>query len=71
MGRGSRRPTARRPGSFDNEVTPSLSPGTRVLYLGDYDLAGGDIEDNTRRVLERYHPHLDERWSAWRSPKRR
>jgi hypothetical protein len=26
----------------------------RVLYLGDYDLAGGDIEDNTRRVLERY-----------------
>jgi hypothetical protein len=26
-----------------------------VLYLGDFDLAGGDIEDNTRRVLERYH----------------
>ena len=49
-------------GFLHNEVTPSLSPGTRVLYLGDYDLAGGDIEDNTRRVLERYHPHLGERW---------
>jgi hypothetical protein len=24
-----------------------------VLYLGDYDLSGGQIEDNTRRVLER------------------
>ena len=26
-----------------------------MLYLGDFDLAGGDIEDNTRSVLERYH----------------
>jgi hypothetical protein len=25
----------------------------RVLYLGDFDLAGADIEANTRRVLER------------------
>jgi hypothetical protein len=24
-----------------------------VLYLGDFDLAGGDIEANTHRVLER------------------
>ena len=24
-----------------------------MLYLGDYDLSGGQIEDNTRRVLER------------------
>jgi hypothetical protein len=38
-----------------NEVAPALRDGTRVLYLGDYDLAGGDIEGNTRRVLERYH----------------
>jgi hypothetical protein len=26
--------------------------GTRVLYLGDHDLAGNHIEENTRRVLE-------------------
>ena len=42
-------------GFLHNEVAPLLSSGTGVLYLGDYDLAGGDIEDNTRRVLERYH----------------
>jgi hypothetical protein len=29
------------------------APGARVLYLGDYDLAGNQIEANTRRVLER------------------
>ena len=33
-----------------NEVAPALRDGTRVLFL-----AGGDIEGNTRRVLERYH----------------
>jgi hypothetical protein len=27
--------------------------GTRVLYVGDHDLAGNDIEENTRSVLER------------------
>ena len=27
--------------------------GDRVIYLGDLDLAGNQIEDNTRRVLER------------------
>jgi hypothetical protein len=42
-------------GFLHNEVAPSLKDGTRVLYLGDYDLAGGDIEANTRSVLERYH----------------
>jgi hypothetical protein len=26
----------------------------RVLYMGDYDLSGGHIEENTRRVLEDY-----------------
>ena len=41
-------------GFLHNKVAPRLSGGMRVLYLGDYDLAGGDIEDNTRRVLERY-----------------
>jgi hypothetical protein len=30
-----------------------LSPGDIVGYLGDYDLSGGQIKDNTRRVLER------------------
>jgi hypothetical protein len=42
-------------GFLHNEVAPSLKDGTRVLYLGDFDLAGGDIEANTRAVLERYH----------------
>ena len=42
-------------GFLHNDVAPRLSDGARVLYLGDFDLAGGDIEQNTRRVLERYH----------------
>jgi hypothetical protein len=42
-------------GFLHNAVAPVLKERTRVLYLGDFDLAGGDIEDNTRRVLERYH----------------
>jgi hypothetical protein len=46
------------PGFLHNEVAPRLKDETRVLYLGDYDLAGGDIEENTRSVLERYR-HLD------------
>ena len=29
-----------------------LKPGDMVLYFGDLDLSGGQIEDNTRRVLE-------------------
>lgn len=33
-------------------IAPLLKPGDRVLYLGDYDLAGNQIEDNTQRVLE-------------------
>jgi hypothetical protein len=41
-------------GFLHNGVAPLLRDGMRVLYLGDYDLAGGDVEDNTRRVLERY-----------------
>jgi len=27
-----------------------------VLYLGDLDLSGGHIEENTRKVLEVYAP---------------
>ncbi|MFZ0150885.1 MAG: hypothetical protein WAM72_21590, partial [Xanthobacteraceae bacterium] len=39
-------------GFLHTDVAPKLYVGARVGYLGDYDLAGGDIEDNTRRVLE-------------------
>jgi hypothetical protein len=40
-------------GFLRTEVAPLLQPGDRVIYLGDLDLSGGQIEDNTRRVLER------------------
>jgi hypothetical protein len=40
-------------GFLHTEVGPALVPRQRVLYLGDYDLAGNDIEYNTRKVLER------------------
>jgi hypothetical protein len=33
---------------------PPWPPWRRVLYLGDYDLSGGHIEENTREVLEDY-----------------
>lgn len=39
-------------GHLRTAIAPQLRPGDRALYLGDYDLAGGQIEDNTRRVLE-------------------
>jgi hypothetical protein len=42
-------------GFLHTKVAPRLHDGQRVLYLGDYDLAGNDIEANTRAVLERYH----------------
>jgi hypothetical protein len=40
-------------GFLHTEVAPLLQPCDTVGYLGDYDLAGGQIEANTRRVLER------------------
>jgi hypothetical protein len=40
-------------GFLHTDVAPKLWRGPRVLYLGDYDLSGGQIEDNTRRALER------------------
>jgi hypothetical protein len=40
-------------GFLHTDVVPILRPGQRVLYLGDFDLCGNDIENNTRRVLER------------------
>jgi hypothetical protein len=39
-----------------NEVAPNLKPGQRVLYLGDADLSGGQIEDHTATVLVEYAP---------------
>lgn len=41
------------------EVAPRLTAGQRVLYLGDHDWQGGQIEANTRRVLERLVGKLD------------
>jgi hypothetical protein len=40
-------------GFLRTNVGPTLQPDDRVLYLGDLDLAGDQIEANTRRVLER------------------
>lgn len=39
-------------GFLHTDVGPILVPGQLVLYLGDFDLAGNDIEYNTRHVLE-------------------
>lgn len=39
-------------GFLHTDIVPFLEPGHRILYFGDYDLAGNDIEANTRRVLE-------------------
>ena len=46
-------------GFLHTEIGPLLRGGARrVLYLGDLDLAGGQIEANTRRVLYQYSPGL-------------
>ena len=39
-------------GFLRTNIAPRLQPGDRVIYLGDLDLAGNQIEENTRRVLE-------------------
>jgi hypothetical protein len=39
-------------GFLRTNIAPRLRPGHRVIYLGDLDLSGGQIEENTRRVLE-------------------
>jgi hypothetical protein len=39
-------------GFLRTEIAPMLEPGDRVLYFGDWDRAGNQIEANTRRVLE-------------------
>ena len=40
-------------GFLRTDVAPILKPGDDVGYLGDLDLSGSHIEENTRRVLER------------------
>jgi hypothetical protein len=40
-------------GFLHTDVAPMLKPDDRVLYGGDWDWQGHQIEDNTRRVLER------------------
>ena len=40
-------------GFLRTEIAPVLRPGDRVIYLGDLDLSGGQIEGNAQRVLER------------------
>jgi hypothetical protein len=40
-------------GFLHTGILPMLEPMHRILYLGDYDLAGSDIEANTRSVLVR------------------
>jgi hypothetical protein len=39
-------------GFLRTDIAPALTEGQRVLYFGDWDKQGGDIEGNTRRVLE-------------------
>jgi hypothetical protein len=39
-------------GFLRTNIAPKLRPGDTVLYLGDLDLAGNQIEANTHRVLE-------------------
>jgi hypothetical protein len=37
-------------GFLRTDIAPRLKPGDHVLYFGDLDLSGGQIEENTRRV---------------------
>jgi hypothetical protein len=39
-------------GFLHTKVLRALGPESRIGYLGDFDLSGGHIEENTRRVLE-------------------
>jgi hypothetical protein len=41
-------------GFLHTEVAPLVKGGRRVFYLGDLDLSGAHIEENTRSVLSRY-----------------
>jgi hypothetical protein len=51
-------------GYLHTKVQKELRDNQRVLFLGDWDGPGADIETNTRKVLAGYHPHLlrPDRW---------
>ncbi len=49
-------------GFLANEVAGYLGPKTPVLYLGDWDKAGGDIEDSARTRLWRFAPEWGGPW---------
>jgi hypothetical protein len=44
------------------KVAPALEPQQRVLYLGDWDRCGRQIEENTRAVLIEHSGLTDLRW---------
>jgi hypothetical protein len=46
-------------GFLRTDIVPQLTTGQRVLYFGDHNPAGTQIEANTRRVLEREGGPLD------------
>jgi hypothetical protein len=46
-------------GFLHTVILPALKPKNQVLYLGDFDLSGNQIEENTRRVLEHKVGELD------------
>ena len=46
-------------GFLRTKVAPLLEPESCIAYLGDFDLCGGDIEDNTQKVLESEVGELD------------
>src|SRR5262245_708087 len=39
-------------GFLHNKIAPQLKPGDDVLYVGDQDYSGNQIEQRTRKVLE-------------------
>jgi hypothetical protein len=43
-------------GFLHTDIAPLVKGGRRVFYLGDLDLSGGQIEQNTRKVLSAYGP---------------
>lgn len=45
-------------GVLHTDVIPALVPEQRIVYLGDLNAAGDDIENNTRRVLQEAQPDL-------------
>ena len=49
-------------GFLITKVAPALEPEQRVLYVGDWDWCGHQIEDNTRRTLAEHTGVLERPW---------